>query len=302
MPNSHPVEVRLCHQLIIQSITFHFSHVAHPHVQHYQQHQPYFNNSISIPIVVSDDVVSGTKRDGWMSPVRRFFILLVTFDALFTALLWVITVIVTGRDVFKAMRQQVLEYTIHDSMFDVVVFAAARFLVSLLFYAALDVGHWLPVAFTTGSTSVFTVAKVFEYQWTRFGSLTFDVMLVLSSFVIAWGELWHLDFRVLPLEHKAKELQQQQQGDERTPLLGPRSGSHMLHRYVVESHQQNAAGSVWEGSVANFYSPLESPEDSGDEIEPETLVAVPRKFRRKTPLSLKVSFNLKVAYRVFHCP
>jgi len=38
----------------------------------------------AVPVLVSDDVVSGTKRDGWMSPVRRFFCLLVTFDVLFT--------------------------------------------------------------------------------------------------------------------------------------------------------------------------------------------------------------------------
>ncbi len=75
----------------------------------------------TFPVLVSDDVVSGTKRDGWMSPVRRFFCLLLTFDVLFTGLLWVITVIVTGRDIRTALRQQVLEYTIHDSMFDCVV-------------------------------------------------------------------------------------------------------------------------------------------------------------------------------------
>ena len=50
----------------------------------------------SIPIIVSDDIVSGTKRGGWMSPVRRFFILLATFDFLFVVLIWVITIIVRG--------------------------------------------------------------------------------------------------------------------------------------------------------------------------------------------------------------
>ena len=50
----------------------------------------------SIPIIVSDDIVSGTKRGGWMSPVRRFFILLATFDFLFVVLMWVITIIVRG--------------------------------------------------------------------------------------------------------------------------------------------------------------------------------------------------------------
>ncbi len=40
----------------------------------------------------------------------------------------------------------------------------ARFLINILFYAALDVNHWLPVSVTTAGTSAFTVAKVFEYQ------------------------------------------------------------------------------------------------------------------------------------------
>ena len=54
-------------------------------------------------------------------PVRRFFCLLVTFDVLFSGLLWVITVIVTGRDIKQALYQQIVEYTIHSSMFDIVV-------------------------------------------------------------------------------------------------------------------------------------------------------------------------------------
>ena len=56
-----------------------------------------------------------------MSPVRRFFCLLVTFDVLLSSLSWIIAVVVTGRDVVAAFKQQVLQYTIHDSMFDIVV-------------------------------------------------------------------------------------------------------------------------------------------------------------------------------------
>ncbi len=165
----------------------------------------------NLPLLVSDDVVSGTKRDGWMSPVRRFFCLLVTFDVIFTVILWIITVIVTGRDVKEALKQQVLQYTIYSSMFDCVVrscfsafssygyvytkhrmgvestwselpltffdqiykeiiffigqmAAGCRFVISILFYAILDINHWWPVALTTSGTTAFTLAKVFEYQ------------------------------------------------------------------------------------------------------------------------------------------
>jgi hypothetical protein len=64
----------------------------------------------------------------------------------------------------------------------------------------------------------------------------------------------------------------------------------LIRRYVEGS-------SVWGESVANFYSPLESPEDSGDEVEEATLVTIPRKFKRKTPLNQLVSFCLIVHSR-----
>ena len=30
--------------------------------------------------------------------------------------------------------------------------------------------------------------------------ITYDVMLVLLSFILAWGEAWFFDFRMIPLE------------------------------------------------------------------------------------------------------
>lgn len=194
--------------------------------------------------------------------------------------------------------------------------AGCRFVINILFYAALDINHWLPVAATTAGTSAFIIAKVFEYQvqntgsiflfsfflsdcvsfqWTKFGVLTFDVTLLLLSFLLAWGELWFLDVRVLPLELRASELVGQLAGgaaghDERTPLLG--AGANVNGNGAVAADLLRRCvegGSVWGESVANFYSPLESPEDSGDEMEEATMVRVPRRFKRKTPLSQKVS-------------
>ena len=116
-----------------------------------------------------------------MSPVRRFFVLLCTFDVLFICLLWIIAILVTGRDLVLELHQQVLEYTIHSSMFDCVVVALARwsssisigplltssplrFVVCLSFYCLLSVSHWAPIATTTATTVAFLVAKVFQYQ------------------------------------------------------------------------------------------------------------------------------------------
>jgi len=43
---------------------------------------------------VAEDLVTGMRRSGQMSVVRRFFCLLVTFDLLFTSLLWLIVILV----------------------------------------------------------------------------------------------------------------------------------------------------------------------------------------------------------------
>jgi len=211
--------------------------------------------------------------------------LLVTFDILFTCLLWIISILVTGRDLTMELHAQVLEYTIHSSMFDCVVAAAGRFLICLLFYGILDVSHWWAITVTTTCTVVFLIAKVFQYQW-HSQPITYDVMLVLLSFILAWGEAWFFDFRMIPLETKAKEiwgLQPQREGylgggdNERTPLLGggeTNSGG-MLDRYV-------AGSTLYEGSIRNFYSPFESPENSDNEEEVEDSgIRIPKRFRRK---------------------
>eukprot|EP00092_Neocalanus_flemingeri_P066212 GFUD01080632.1.p1 GENE.GFUD01080632.1~~GFUD01080632.1.p1 ORF type:complete len:584 (-),score=214.52 GFUD01080632.1:166-1821(-) len=264
---------------------------TYPHSTHLPAHLSHLHyngvgggyRSQQFPVIMTDDLVSGTQHDGRMSPVRRFFVLLCTFDILFTSLLWIIAILVTGRDLTRELEQQVMEYTIHSSMFDTVVAAAGRFLICLTFYGLLDMSHWLPITVTTTSTVAFLIAKVFEYQWQTGEPITYDVMLVLLSFILAWGEVWFFDFRLIPLERKAKEIwgaqpQRGQSGErdnEITPLLAPSQGG-MLQRYIEGS-------TLYEGSVGNFYSPFESPDNSDDEDEDveESGVRIPKRFRRK---------------------
>jgi len=40
-------------------------------------------------------------------------------------------------------------------------------------------------------------------QWNESHNTTYTVMLVLSSFVLAWSEAWFMDFRVVPQEMQA---------------------------------------------------------------------------------------------------
>ena len=98
---------------------------------------------------------------------------------------------------------------------------------------------------------------------------------------------------MIPLERKAKEIWSYQSSgrqaeDERTPLLAPSSEEGgMLQRYM-------AGSTLYEGSVGNFYSPFESPDNSDDEDDDMEVsgVRVPKRFRRKKdhPMTSQVLF------------
>lgn len=240
------------------------------------------------PVIMTDELVSGTKHNGRMSPVRRFYLLLCTFDLLFTCLLWIISILVTGKDLYNELDMQVVHYNIKSSMFDCVLASAARFTFSCIFYGIMSISHWWVITLTTTGTVSFLVAKVLKFEFNKFQPLTYNVMLVLLSFIISWGEVWFFDLRMIPLERKAREIwgdyQAKTRGDEdpeqeeRRPLLG----GGMMERFMEGS-------TLYEGSVGNFYSPFESPNASDDEDDEddETGVRIPRRFRRKKdhPLS-----------------
>ena len=79
-----------------------------------------------MPVIMTDELVSGTRHNGRMSPVRRFYLLLCTFDLLFTCLLWIISILVTGEKLFDEFDSQVVHYNIKSSMFDTVVASGGR--------------------------------------------------------------------------------------------------------------------------------------------------------------------------------
>ena len=172
---------------------------------------------------------------------------------------------------------------------------------SILFYGILHLSHWWVITLSTTSTVAFLVAKVLKFQvraysrprtwpitacvqFSKYQPLTYNVMLVLLSFIITWGEVWFFDLRMIPLERKAREMWGENgdktEDNERSPLLGgggQGSGEGgMLQRFMEGS-------TLYEGSVGNFYSPFESPEVSDDEEDEEAShgVRIPRRFRRK---------------------
>uniref|UniRef100_A0A8W7PGD2 START domain-containing protein n=1 Tax=Anopheles coluzzii TaxID=1518534 RepID=A0A8W7PGD2_ANOCL len=136
--------------------------------------------------LLSEDFIAGYMEQGRMSVVRRFFCLFVTFDVVFISLLWIICVVITGDNVIHALQTQVLHYTVYTSLFDVVIAALIRFIFLILFYGLLSISHWLVIA------------------WTATPQPVFEVLLIVVSFVLARGEAWVLDWRVIPHERYAR--------------------------------------------------------------------------------------------------
>jgi hypothetical protein len=140
-----------------------------------------------------------------ISAVRRFFCLFVTFDLIFVALLWLICVVITGENVYKALQEQILNYNIETSLFDIVIAAGIRFILLILFYGICKANHWFVIAFTTTLSCGFLIGKVFYFIWPSTQPI-FQVLLIIVSFVISWFEAWFLDSRVFPQEQYSRTL------------------------------------------------------------------------------------------------
>ncbi|CAG5053221.1 unnamed protein product [Parnassius apollo] len=198
--------------------------------------------------LTTEELLAGCRPQGRMSSVRRFFCLFVTFDLLFTSLMWLICVVMKGETLAQIFNREIIQYSIKLSLFDIVFVAVVRFLLLLLFYAVLYISNWSIIALSTGGTCAFLIAKVFVYDWPDASQPVFQVFLILTSFTLAWGEAWFLDFRVLPLEMQANTPRAQPLASERTPLLYP----------VRPTGVQSTYGE----STVNWFSPVETPESS----------------------------------------
>uniref|UniRef100_A0A2H1WAR8 SFRICE_018318 n=1 Tax=Spodoptera frugiperda TaxID=7108 RepID=A0A2H1WAR8_SPOFR len=105
-------------------------------------------------------------------------------------------------------------------------------------------GQWMQVAACHSTWRT-------EGEWPNAVQPVYEVFLILTSFTLAWGEAWFLDFRVLPQELQAKQILEsivQHNTSERTPLLQPQ---------IPYAGQSNYAE-----STVKWFSPVETPESS----------------------------------------
>ncbi|XP_028033681.1 steroidogenic acute regulatory protein-like [Bombyx mandarina] len=231
--------------------------MSHPHIREAAESllnsvtsPPYrmMNHSQSVNLM-TEDLVAGHRPAGKMSSVRRFFCLFVTFDLMFTSLMWLICVMVRNETLDQILQREIISYNIKLSLFDIVVLAVIRFTILLLFYALLYINNWSVIALSTSGTCAFLIAKVFVFVWSDASQPVYQVFLILTSFTLSWGEAWFLDFRVLPQELHCKEILDslaQHSVSERTPLLDPQPG----------------VNSTYAESTVKWFSPVDTPESS----------------------------------------
>ncbi|RLU17971.1 hypothetical protein DMN91_010212 [Ooceraea biroi] len=226
-------------------------------------------------IVLSEDLIAGARQSGRMSNVRRFFCLFVTFDLLLTILMWLICTMIAGESLSTAFVDQVIHYHIKTSLFDIVMAAICRFTVLLLFYALLYLNHWIIVAISTAVTCAFLIAKVFLFEWTSANQPVFQVLLIVTSFVLSWAEAWFFDFRVIPQETQARNWIRNFPDTERSPLL---------QAIATESRQYASAAD----HISTFFTPMDSPNHSDDE-DTSRKQEGPRRLSKSSELFLSLT-------------
>lgn len=134
------------------------------------------SNHLDLLSFVHEDYIAGYTQDGQMSTVRRFFCLFVIFDLFFISMLWFICIMVSeiffrsylffkrettyciflivfflflqmrGDTIVNALKEQVLNYTIQKSLFDIILAALVRFILLLTFYGVFAINHWSIIA------------------------------------------------------------------------------------------------------------------------------------------------------------
>ncbi|BFG06043.1 steroidogenic acute regulatory protein-like [Drosophila madeirensis] len=243
MPQSDSVDARNAAQLLL-------SNARHGNNAYNMQYDMSARtHSINL---ITEDFLAGYMQDGRMSVVRRFFCLFVTFDLVFVSLLWLICIVIDGDNIFQAFHKQIVEYTIYTSLFDVVAIALCRFIVLIFFYAMMYINHWSIIALSTSGSCLFLISKVFVFNWLQAKQQVFEVILIITSFILAWGEAWFLDCRVIPQERHAQHYFRSLITNDRTPLVQP--------SILIENERPPQ-------SVTNFYSPLDTARHSDEEDE-----------------------------------
>ncbi|KAL1423128.1 hypothetical protein MTO96_021505 [Rhipicephalus appendiculatus] len=202
-------------------------------------------------------------------------------------------------------EKEILGYGISSSLFDMSVLSALRFVVLILAYIVFRLKHWLLVALMTTLSGAIVICKTFLYDWQ--GQLAVNsgvlagVLLLVTSFVLPWGQAWFLDFRVVPSENRASQLLARIVNDAFPPVPSTigrenlRSEDGGTTFYSPEGSESESLA----GDDVRVRSDVQLPHDlhvrfEQPEIAPKVLAPEERSYKRKAEEALDT------ALKIFH--
>lgn len=185
-------------------------------MESYEERTPLINNGFHHSMQSDAVSITTVSRSRRISHPRRTFCLLVLFDLLLTAVLWLFECGIQSNaqhTFFDILNSQVTEYEIDTSLFDVLILSACRFLFLEVTYAGIRIKHWWPIAVSTCVSSILVFGKIFLIFLTNHTPLNIPMTIVclVFAFFITWAEVWYLDSKVLPEEEAISDMLAQQQ-------------------------------------------------------------------------------------------
>ncbi|KAL1423129.1 hypothetical protein MTO96_021505 [Rhipicephalus appendiculatus] len=203
-------------------------------------------------------------------------------------------------------EKEILGYGISSSLFDMSVLSALRFVVLILAYIVFRLKHWLLVALMTTLSGAIVICKTFLYDWQ--GQLAVNsgvlagVLLLVTSFVLPWGQAWFLDFRVVPSENRASQLLARIVNDAFPPVPSTIGRENLRSEDGGTTFYSPEGGSESEslaGDDVRVRSDVQLPHDlhvrfEQPEIAPKVLAPEERSYKRKAEEALDT------ALKIFH--
>ncbi|KRY38280.1 StAR-related lipid transfer protein 3 [Trichinella spiralis] len=81
----------------------------------------------------------------------------------------------------------------YNSLFDLVILSTFRCGALIICYACLKLNHWMPVAVSTGVTTLYDIPKAAIYFSDRHAGYPLEVAIVVSSLLVAYVEVYLYD-------------------------------------------------------------------------------------------------------------
>ncbi|KAL7065188.1 hypothetical protein AAHC03_05110 [Spirometra sp. Aus1] len=157
--------------------------------------------------LAASSAVEGLPDEQKSSPVRRTFLLMITFEFILTVVLWLIYLRTRG-PIITSMTNEVKFYNFTSSLFDVQVLAASRFTALEICYGCiLTSSRWPSIVFTTVSTvAVIIKCVMFDFGIASDSPLGLAYTILVYNIVMPWLVTVFFEYRVLPQERMAEQI------------------------------------------------------------------------------------------------